>query len=93
MLPEKRDQLSELVPRVLTAGLVLADLRPKASRDVLQAQRRARRLDLSDAPLGVLALGSFYFFRLSSVGGFRGAVKSIPCQWKSKCQNGERGLR
>jgi len=68
------------VPCALAVAMMLPDLGPVTRGHVLQAQRRASRLDLRDQLPGLLALAALYRFGFALGGGLRGAVKSMSCE-------------
>ena len=68
------------MPCALAVAMMLPDLGPPPRGHVLQAQRRARRLDLRDQSLGLLARAALYRFGVPLGRGLRGAVKSMTCE-------------
>jgi hypothetical protein len=71
------DQQREIVLGVVGARVVLPNFDPIATRNIVEAQRRARGRKLCDLRFGPLALGRFYFLGFAPGRALRRAVKAI----------------
>src|SRR5262249_58055770 len=62
VLAKELNQPAQFPPRVARAAVMLANLVPIATSDIVEGHRRARSLGLRDVLLRLLALGALYRF-------------------------------
>lgn len=71
------DQIPEHAVSISGSSGVLSDLVPVTAGHIVKAQRRTRRLGLSDCLLGLLALRALYCFGFAARCGFGTAEKAM----------------